>query len=126
MRLHQPPAQGGKFFKGLAVIHEGNPRKVDFQDPGIFLPVRGAVEHGIDIPQDFLRLVMIAVFQVHEGAKLGGEVFAALVVFSLKFLDEKVVILVMVGLFISGVVVKVEGKKIKRLLPLLPKSAIIN
>ena len=55
---------------------------------------------------------MVAVFLVDEGAKLGGEVFAALVVLSLRFLDEKMVILVLVGLFIFGGVVEVEGEKI--------------
>ena len=58
---------------------------------------------------------MVAVFQVDEGAELGGEVFAALVVLSLKFLDEKMVILVLVGLFVSGGVVEVEGEKITSL-----------
>jgi hypothetical protein len=39
------------------------------------------VQHGIDITQDFLRLVMVAVFPVDEGAELRGEVFAAVFVF---------------------------------------------
>jgi hypothetical protein len=69
------------------------------------------MQHRVDIAQDFLRLVMVVVFKVDDGAKLGGEVFAALIVLSLKLLDEKMVILVLVRRFIFGGVVTESGKR---------------
>ena len=47
-----------------------------------------------------------------KARNLGAKFSAALVVWGLKFLDEKMVILVLVGLFISGVVVEVKGENI--------------
>ena len=73
----------------MAVIHEGNPGKVDFQELGVFLAVRGVVQHGVDIAQDFFRLVMVAVFLVNEGAEFRGEVFDAVFVFKWIIFLEK-------------------------------------
>src|SRR4030042_2509571 len=112
MGLHQTPAERGQGFKSFPVIHERNTRKVDFQKLGIFTAISGAVQYGIDVTENLFRFVMMVVFQVHEGAKLGSEVFSPLVVLSLRFVDEKMVILVFVRFFVSGGVVEVEGEKI--------------
>ena len=47
------------------------------------------------------------VFLVDEGAKLRSKIFPALVVVSLRFLDEEMVILVFVRFIGSGIVIEV-------------------
>src|SRR5208337_2764632 len=81
MRLNQLPTQSRKFFEIIAVVHERNARKIDLQKSSVFVAIGGAVQHRIDITQNFLGLIMMAVFLVDEGAELRRKVFNSLFAF---------------------------------------------